>query len=87
MVEKLKTILVDLRSITGLEWVLKLLEDSAGVPDEARFAALLLVLSLIGGTAWDVIVLQHAFDPIKFGTGGAALGAGIGGWMGWRGKN
>jgi hypothetical protein len=52
-----------------LAWLSKLLADPAGLPDEARVSAMLLVLAFIGLAGWNVIVLRHAFDMQQFGVG------------------
>jgi hypothetical protein len=70
-----------------IDWIKKMLEDSAGIPDEARVAAIMMVLSFIGLAGWDLIALGHAFNAQTFGIGAGALAAGVGGWMYGRGKN
>ena len=67
-----------------LAWLSKLLADPAGLPDDGRVAAMLLVLAFIGLAGWNVIVLRHAFDMQQFGVGAGALTAGVGGWFGLR---
>ena len=70
-----------------IDWIKKLLEDDKGIPDEARVAAMLLVLGFLGAAGWDLIALGHAFNPQAYGIGVLSLTAGVGAWMGMRGKN
>ena len=70
-----------------IDWLKKLLEDDNGIPDEARVSAMLLVLGFLGAAAWDIVALKHAFNAQAYGIGAAALAAGVGAWMGFRGKN
>ncbi len=67
-----------------LAWISKLLADPAGLPDDGRVAAMLLVLGYLGLSGWNVIALHHAFDMQQFGVGAGALSAGVGGWFGFR---
>ena len=67
------------------KWLLKMLEDSEGIPDEARVSAMLLVLSFITLAGWDLMALAHAFNAQNYGIGIGALAAGIGGWFKMRG--
>ena len=70
-----------------IDWIKKLLEDDKGIPDEARVAAMLLVLGFLGAAGWDIIALSHPFNAQTYGIGAASLAAGVGAWMGFRGKN
>ena len=67
-----------------LAWISKLLADPAGLPDDGRVAAMLLVLGYLTLSGWNVIALHHAFDMQQFGVGAGALSAGVGGWFGFR---
>ena len=68
-----------------LDWIKKLFADANGVPDDARIAAFLLVLSFIGNSITGVVMsTSHAFDAQAFGIGAGALAAGIGVWFGAR---
>lgn len=70
------------------QFVRRMLSDADGEPDEARFAALGLVGAYIGNSIYSVVMSPtHAFDMQAFGVGAGALTAGIGGWLGLRGKN
>ena len=69
-------------------WLRRIFEDKDGVPDDARIAAFLLVLSFIGDSAASVIMsVSHAFDAQQFGIGAGALAAGVGVWFGQRKEN
>ena len=64
-----------------LGWISKMLSDPAGLPDDGRVAAMLLVLAYIALAAWSVVDQGHAFSMQQFGVGAGGLGAGIGGWF------
>ena len=66
-------------------WLLSVFEDANGVPDEARFCAVSLVITFIVLAGVDIIVHAHTFDMQAFGVGSGALSAGIGGWFKLRG--
>lgn len=69
-------------------WLRKIFEDAAGVPDDARIAAFLLVLAFIANSATAVIMSEtHTFDAQQFGIGAGALAAGLGAWFGIRKEN
>jgi hypothetical protein len=72
---------------TLISWINKVLSDVDGIPDEARLAAMLLVIGYIGLSAYDLIWLKHPWNPQEYGIGAGGLAAGVGGWMGFRGKN
>ena len=56
-----------------LDWIKKLFADANGVPDDARIAAFLLVLSFIGNSITGVVMsTSHAFDAQAFGIGAGA---------------
>ena len=67
------------------DWLKSLFEDTNGVPDEARFCAVALVIAFIVLAVFDVIVHSHNFDMQQFGIGAGALSAGVGGWFKLRG--
>ena len=71
----------------ALRWIAALFEDEAGIPDDARVAAFLLILaySVLGG--WAVIINHQALDFQQWGIGAGALTAGVGGWFGLRKNN
>lgn len=70
------------------EWINKIFADKDGIPDEARVAAFLLVLTYISGSISAVVLSPtHMFDMLAFGGGAAALGTGIGAWFGIRRDN
>ena len=71
-----------------IEWIKKGLSDDVGAMDEARVAALLIVLSFIGNSIASIVMSpSHTFDPQQFGIGAGALAAGLGGWFKFRGSN
>ena len=65
-------------------WISKMLSDPAGLPDDSRVAAMLLVLAYIALSAWSVIDQGHAFSMVQFGAGAGTLAGGIGAWLGLR---
>lgn len=65
-------------------WISKMLSDPAGLPDDARVLASLLVLAYIVLSGWSVIYQGHAFSMLQFGTGAGTLSGGIGAWLGLR---
>ena len=67
-----------------LGWISKMLSDPAGLPDDSRVAAMLLVLTYIGLASWNVVALHHRFDMLQFGGGAGTLAGGIGAWLGLR---
>lgn len=71
----------------ALRWIAALFEDEAGIPDDARVAAFLLILtySVLGG--WAVMVNHQPLDFQQWGIGAGALTAGVGGWFGLRKNN
>jgi len=69
-------------------WLHKLVSDASGIPDEARLAALALVLTFCGNTVASVVMSpSHAFDMQAFGIGAGALATGLGAWLGLRKDN
>ena len=67
-----------------IAWIKSMFEDAHGVPDDARVAAFLLVLGFLAQSAWSIVVEHRPFDPVQYGSGAAALAAGIGAWFGLR---
>ncbi len=65
-------------------WISRMLSDPAGVPDDARVLAFLLVLAYVGLSAWSVVDQGHAFSAMQFGAGAGTLAGGIGAWLGLR---
>jgi len=61
-----------------------MLADPSGVPDDARVAAFMIVLTYIAVTFYNVGIEHHAFDYQQFGIGAGAMSAGIGTWFGVR---
>lgn len=62
-------------------WALDLVTTRDGVSwDVIRVGTILMGFALIGFAGWDVVVNHTPFNPLDFGTGGAALlaGGGIG---------
>lgn len=69
-------------------WLKRVLEDSAGIPDEARIGAMLVILTFCGNSIASVVMSStHTFDPQSFGIGAGALAAGLGAWLGLRKDN
>lgn len=64
-------------------WVTKLFADAAGVPDDARVAAFLIVLAFIFNSVLAIFKGQP-WNPQEFGIGAGALAAGVGVWFGQR---
>lgn len=70
---------------TSMNWIKRLFEDADGVPDDARIAAFLIVLTFCCNSIASVTLgNEHAFDASEFGVGAGALAAGIGVWFGQR---
>lgn len=69
-----------------LTWIKKAFEDAQGIPDDARVAAFLLVLSFIGNAAF-ALHKGQVWNAQDFGIGAGTLAAGIGGWFGFRKSN
>ena len=65
-------------------WISKMLSDPAGLPDDSRVAAMLLVLAYIALSAWSVIDQGQHFSMVQFGAGAGTLAGGIGAWLGLR---
>jgi hypothetical protein len=69
-----------------LDFILnKLLADSSGTPDDARWCAVLIVLVYCFMSVFSLTVSKQAFDAQQFGIGAGAISAGIGGWFRLRG--
>ena len=68
-----------------MDWIKKLFADADGIPDDARVAAFLLVLSFIGNATF-ALYKGQPWNAQDFGIGAGALAAGIGGLFGLRGK-
>jgi hypothetical protein len=68
-----------------LEWIKKGLSDDVGNMDEARVMAVFTILTYLGGAIMSMY--QGHFEFRGFGEGIAAMGIGLGVWMGGRGKN
>lgn len=65
-----------------INWIKKLFEDSNGIPDDARLAAFIVVLTFISNSVIAVVMSSdHHFDAQQFGTGAGLMAAGIGGWF------
>lgn len=72
----------------AIRWVARVFEDSAGVPDEARIGALIMVVGFVGNSVVSVVMgPAHAFNAQDFGIGAGALTAGLGAWLGLRKNN
>ena len=69
-----------------MNWIRLMFSDENGVPDEARVAAFLVVLTFCGCAIW-AQVTGHAWNPQEFGIGAGALAAGLGAWFGIRKDN
>ena len=61
-----------------IPWLKGLLADPNGVPDDGRLAALLIVLSYIGNSAY-ALHLGQVWNPQDYGIGAGAVLAGAGG--------
>jgi hypothetical protein len=62
-----------------LNWLNRLLCDSAGIPDEARVGTMMLILTYCGAAITTVIMSPaHTFDLQAFGIGATGLAGGIG---------
>ena len=70
-----------------MNWISRMFSDDAGMPDDARVAAFIIVLAFVGNSIFAVVMsATHAFDAQQFGIGVGAMAAGIGLWFGQRGK-
>lgn len=67
-----------------LAWISKMLSDPAGLPDDSRVAAMLLVVAYIALATWTVVDQGHAFNMLQFGAGAGTLAGGVGAWLGLR---
>jgi len=68
-----------------MNWLKSLFADANGIPDDARLAAFLLVLSYIANSIVAIVMShEHLFNAQEFGIGAGALSAGIGVWFGQR---
>jgi hypothetical protein len=56
-------------------------EVDNATPDLAKYAAAITSLDFLFNQTWDTVVNKVAFSATSFGTGAAALFAGIGVWM------
>jgi hypothetical protein len=56
-------------------------EVDNATPDLAKYLAAITAIDFIFNQTWDTVVNKVAFNAMQFGTGGAALFAGIGVWM------
>lgn len=65
------------------EWLSKAFSDPSGLPDDARLAAFLIVLTFLGNSILAIFKGQ-SWDPQQFGIGAGALAAGVGVWFGQR---
>lgn len=56
-------------------------EVDNATPDLAKYAAAITAIDFIFNQTWDTVANKVAFNATAFGTGAAALFAGIGVWM------
>ncbi|MGN8188644.1 hypothetical protein [Burkholderia contaminans] len=56
-------------------------EVDNATPDLAKYMAAITSLDFVFTQTWDTVVNKVPFNATAFGTGGAALFAGIGVWM------
>jgi hypothetical protein len=56
-------------------------EVDNATPDLAKYCAAITSLDFLFNQTWDTVINKVAFNATAFGTGGAALFAGIGVWM------
>jgi hypothetical protein len=69
-------------------WIRKMFEDVQGIPDDARVAAFLIVLTFLGNSIASVALgAGHVFNPETFGIGAGSMAAGVGVWFGARKAN
>ena len=66
-----------------LDWIKKMFSDANGVPDDARVAAFLVVLTFCGNALY-ALYRGQIWDPQAFGIGAGAIAAGFGAWFGIR---
>ncbi|CQR43702.1 hypothetical protein THICB3320752 [Thiomonas sp. CB3] len=71
----------------SLRWLAALFADEAGVPDDARVAAFVLIVSYVALGFWAVVINKQPLDFQNWGIGAGALTAGVGGWFGLRKNN
>ena len=64
------------------EWIVKLLQDSHGDPNEAIVVAVLGMIAFIGLEIFATATGKH-FDPQGYGIGYAAVVAAMGGAVKW----
>lgn len=68
-----------------MNWLKQLFADGNGVPDDARIAAFLIVLTYCGNSIFAVIRGEHhSFDMQAYGIGAGAMVAGVGALFGLR---
>jgi hypothetical protein len=68
-----------------LNWLNRAFSDASGEPDDARIAALLMVLTYLGNSIASVVLSEHhVFDAQAFGIGAGAIAGGVGVWFGAR---
>jgi hypothetical protein len=56
-------------------------EVDNATPDLAKYLAAITSLDFIFNQTWDTVANKVAFNAVQFGTGAAALFAGVGVWM------
>jgi len=72
---------------TGFSWVKKGFTAEDGGMDDARVAAMLIVLAFVGVSIGMLIVSPATFTLRDFGVGAAGTATGIGAWFKLRGSN
>ena len=71
-----------------INWIKRLFEDANGLPDDARVAAFMIVVTFLSNSTTSVWMNPtHAFDPQAFGIGAGMLATGFGVWFGVRKDN
>ena len=69
-----------------MDWLKALLSQSRGIADDSAVAGLLLVFGFISQSAWAVVQHPETWNPLTYGSGAAALAAGVGAMFKLRGN-
>ncbi len=69
-----------------MNWIKALLSGSRDIADDSAVAGLFLVFGFVGNSAWAIFQHPELWNPLTYGSGAAALAAGVGAMFKLRGN-